>query len=154
MRHCWPTTPNIVECYLLRPFAHPVACCCAKFETGQTLSYKIQRDATVLLFAVCHFFPVFSFLPHYSMRSWQCFTVCFFYVVSKVSAAQKLNRCRNRKPLRRRRGEVKVICKTSSPRPLPHRFIFRPQIQLSRSWISYFTNRIRKNTPRNASYAS
>ena len=63
MRHCWPTTPNIVECYLLRPFAHPVACCCAKFETGQTLSYKIQRDATVLEIAVCHFFPVFSFLP-------------------------------------------------------------------------------------------
>ena len=25
---------NIVGCYLLRPFAHPVACCCAKFETG------------------------------------------------------------------------------------------------------------------------
>ena len=24
---CWPTTPNIVECYMLRPFAHPVACC-------------------------------------------------------------------------------------------------------------------------------
>ena len=26
-QHCWPTTPNIVGCYLLRPFAHPVACC-------------------------------------------------------------------------------------------------------------------------------
>ena len=26
-QHCWPTTPNIVECYMLRPFAHPVACC-------------------------------------------------------------------------------------------------------------------------------
>ena len=40
-QHCWPTTPNIVGCYMLRPFAHPVACCsmlccCAKFETGQT----------------------------------------------------------------------------------------------------------------------
>ena len=22
----WPTTPNIVGCYMLRPFAHPVAC--------------------------------------------------------------------------------------------------------------------------------
>ena len=33
---CWPATPNIVGCYMLRPFAHPVACCCAKFETGQT----------------------------------------------------------------------------------------------------------------------
>ena len=24
-QHCWPTTPNIVECYMLRPFAHPVS---------------------------------------------------------------------------------------------------------------------------------
>ena len=35
-RNCWPATPNIVGCYMLRPFAHPVACCCAKFETSQT----------------------------------------------------------------------------------------------------------------------
>ena len=26
-RHYWPTTTNIVGCYMLRPFAHPVACC-------------------------------------------------------------------------------------------------------------------------------
>ena len=26
-QHCWPTTPNIVGCYMVRPFAHPVACC-------------------------------------------------------------------------------------------------------------------------------
>ena len=26
-QHCWLTTPNIVGCYMLRPFAHPVACC-------------------------------------------------------------------------------------------------------------------------------
>ena len=26
-QHCWPTTPNIVRCYMLRPFAHLVACC-------------------------------------------------------------------------------------------------------------------------------
>jgi len=26
-QHCWPTTPNIVGCYMLRPFAHPVAFC-------------------------------------------------------------------------------------------------------------------------------
>ena len=36
MQHCWPTTPNIVGCYMLCLFALPVACCCAKFETGQT----------------------------------------------------------------------------------------------------------------------
>ena len=27
-QYCWPTTPNVVGCYMLRPFAHPVACCC------------------------------------------------------------------------------------------------------------------------------
>ena len=30
---------NIFGCYMLSPFAHPVACCCAKFETGQTFSH-------------------------------------------------------------------------------------------------------------------
>ena len=31
----WLTaTPNIIGCYMLHPFGHPVACCCAKFETG------------------------------------------------------------------------------------------------------------------------
>ena len=28
MQHCWSTTRNIGGCYMLRPFAHPVACCC------------------------------------------------------------------------------------------------------------------------------
>ena len=32
---------------MLRPFAHPVACCCAKFETGQTFG---QQLPTFLLF--------------------------------------------------------------------------------------------------------
>ena len=27
MQHCWPITSNIVGCYFLHPFAHPVACC-------------------------------------------------------------------------------------------------------------------------------
>ena len=26
-QHCWPTTPSVVGCYMLRPFVHPVACC-------------------------------------------------------------------------------------------------------------------------------
>ena len=25
-QYCWPITPNIVGCYMLRPFAHPVPC--------------------------------------------------------------------------------------------------------------------------------
>ena len=41
-QHCWPTNPNIVGCYMLRPFAHPVACCCAKFETG--LLFRDRRS--------------------------------------------------------------------------------------------------------------
>ena len=36
MQHSWATTPNTVGCYMLRSLVHPVACCCAKFETGQT----------------------------------------------------------------------------------------------------------------------
>ena len=48
----------------------------------------------------------------------------FFYVVSKVSAAQKLNRCRNRKPLRRRRGEVKVTLRNFLPSPPTPSFYF------------------------------
>ena len=43
------TTLNVVGFYMLRPFAHPVACCmllcvvgscCEKFETGETFSYN------------------------------------------------------------------------------------------------------------------
>ena len=31
--HCWPSTPSIVGCYMLRPHAHPVACCCMQVPT-------------------------------------------------------------------------------------------------------------------------
>ena len=41
VQHCWSTTPNIVGCCMLRPFANPVVLllrvvgsCCAKFETN------------------------------------------------------------------------------------------------------------------------
>ena len=27
-QHCWPTTPNIGGCYILRPIAHSVIVCC------------------------------------------------------------------------------------------------------------------------------
>ena len=27
-QHCWPSTPNMVGCYMLCPFTHPVACRC------------------------------------------------------------------------------------------------------------------------------
>ena len=49
-QHCWPTTPNVVRCYMMRSFAHPVACYCAKFETGQnlTLCKRMQQLPSVL----------------------------------------------------------------------------------------------------------
>ena len=47
-QQCWTTTPNIVGCYTLRPFAHPVACCCAKFETGQTFTLTTPNISFVL----------------------------------------------------------------------------------------------------------
>ena len=44
----WLTaTPNIIGCYMLHPFGHPVACCCAKFETGYNFS-PVQTDARLL----------------------------------------------------------------------------------------------------------
>ena len=53
-QHCWPTTPNIVRCYMLRPFAHPVACCWMLLRVvAQSLKpVKLfsQQLLTVLLF--------------------------------------------------------------------------------------------------------
>ena len=50
-QHCWPTNPNIIGCYMLRPIAQPVTWCCTEFETGQTLeplspniSCPVQRN--------------------------------------------------------------------------------------------------------------
>ena len=33
MQQCWSTTPNIVGCYMLCPFAHPFACCWELFRS-------------------------------------------------------------------------------------------------------------------------
>ena len=41
------TTPNIVGCYMLRPFAQLVACCCPKFETDKTFS-PVETNPTLL----------------------------------------------------------------------------------------------------------
>ena len=53
-QRCWPTTPNIVGCYMLCPFAHPVAYFCVllgrcfgKFENCETFS-PLQTEATLL----------------------------------------------------------------------------------------------------------
>ena len=44
-QHCWPTTPNILGCYMLLDV---VACCCAKFETGQTFQPTTPNISLVL----------------------------------------------------------------------------------------------------------
>ena len=52
-QHCWPITP-IFGCYMLRPFAHPVACCWMLLRVvSQTLKpVKLfsQQLPTFLLF--------------------------------------------------------------------------------------------------------
>ena len=49
-QHFWSAAPNIVECYMLRPFAHPVACCCTKSETGQT---QFESTTPKISFVLC-----------------------------------------------------------------------------------------------------
>ena len=41
-------TPNIVGCHMLRPFTHPVACCCTNFESGQTFEPTTPSISFVL----------------------------------------------------------------------------------------------------------
>jgi len=47
-QHCWQKLPNIFGSYMLRLFAHPVACHCAKFQTGQTFQPTIPNISFVL----------------------------------------------------------------------------------------------------------
>ena len=53
-QHCWRTTPNIVGCYMLRPFAHPVACCwilfCVVAQSLKLVKLFSQQLPTFLLF--------------------------------------------------------------------------------------------------------
>ena len=39
-------TPNIVECYTLRPFAHLVACCCVLLEVVAQSLKPVKRSTT------------------------------------------------------------------------------------------------------------
>ena len=45
-QRCWPTTSNIVGCYMLRPFVHPVACCCVLLGVVAQSSKPIELLAT------------------------------------------------------------------------------------------------------------
>ena len=51
MQHCRPTALNIVECYMLRPLAHSVACCCN--VVAMLLGVVAQSLKLVKLLAVC-----------------------------------------------------------------------------------------------------
>ena len=59
--HCWSTTPNIMDvtcCVWLQTLLHVVACCCAKFENGETfepttpnisfVQWLTKRSATMI----------------------------------------------------------------------------------------------------------
>ena len=45
-QHCWPTTPNIVGCYMSCPFAHPVACCCMLLGVVTQSLKPVKRSTT------------------------------------------------------------------------------------------------------------
>ena len=51
-QHRWPTTPNIVGCYMLRPFGHPVACCCVSRLGVVARSLKLVNNSQHFLCSV------------------------------------------------------------------------------------------------------
>ena len=69
MQHCWPTTPNIVGCYMLRPFAHPVACC------WMLLRVVAQSLKPIKLFS--QQLPTFLLFPDRRSVAQQCW-ICLF----------------------------------------------------------------------------
>ena len=40
-QNCWATTSNVVGCYMLRPFARPVACCCGLLGVYALSSFSL-----------------------------------------------------------------------------------------------------------------
>ena len=80
-QHCWPTTPNIVGCYMLRPFAHPVAC------FWMLLRVVAQSLKPVKLFS--QRLPTFLLFRNRRSVAQQCWIVCialptFLGVVASV----------------------------------------------------------------------
>ena len=49
-QNCWPTSRNNSQrfsgCYMLRPFARPVACCCVLLGVVAPFAYHCNKDAT------------------------------------------------------------------------------------------------------------
>ena len=53
-QRCWPTAPNIIGFYMLRPFTNPVACCCVLLrvvaQSLKPVKLLSQQLPTFLLF--------------------------------------------------------------------------------------------------------
>ena len=45
-QHCWPTTPNIFGCYMLRLFAHPLPFCCVLLGVVAQILKPVKLLAT------------------------------------------------------------------------------------------------------------
>ena len=46
-QHCWPTTPNIVGCYVLHLFAHPAAFCWDLLhDVWKQSNFKLRADGS------------------------------------------------------------------------------------------------------------
>ena len=139
---------DVTYCVRLHTLLHAVACCCPKF---QTLS-NVQKNATTPnnVVSVCTRLKNSTIISSLPWSFW-CFFWFFgvlFFVVRKVriSAAQKLNQGQNRKQWGRvSKGYLHYLL----PSPPPPLFSFSSAVQLSCSWVSYFTIHTRKNTPRN-----
>ena len=79
-QHCWPTTPNIVGCYMLRPFAHPVVCSrmLLRVDAQSLKLVKIfsQQLWTFLLFRDCTALPTLlgprTLITHLLQRLMSC----------------------------------------------------------------------------------
>ena len=54
MQHCRPTTPNIVRCYRLRPFAHPVACFWELLRSLKLVKLLIKQTTSNISFVRNH----------------------------------------------------------------------------------------------------
>ena len=83
-QHCWPATPNMVGCYMLCPFTHPVACCCVLlhpfarglrcFKSKSLLSiiniFTLYNDPYIFLICYYTFYTVL-YIALYSITSWR-----------------------------------------------------------------------------------
>ena len=90
-QHCWPTTPNIVGCYMLRPFAHHVPCCCVllgvvvaqSLKPVKLLSQQLPTSPRVWTFYNLHARSYWVLWGHMAYDyEWSCFPPKVFEGVS------------------------------------------------------------------------